>query len=244
LKGDWDEDKKDFEAAKQLLMLLPALRAFELLDCACSDGSRTLFDNPMPHLRYVSFFNEGTSSSIHEVTRAISIPRIKGLFLDLGGDWRVDEIEWTHQGTALGALDSISSLKDLAVDCFLDYVVRDSHLLKVPLALEKLTCIFIYSGRLTPKTTIDALKPLYSTLVFLEIHYKDFMADLHGPAADFSSFISLKTLIVDDTVCFEKWWSDRPYEGSELYNRLPFTLAVLQVSVMDLFPLLGYELCS
>jgi hypothetical protein len=234
LNGKLLEKKNGFRTAQQLLELLPALRALELVEIKCSDEVTCLFDIPMPHLRYISFSNDGMSSSIHEVTKAISFPKVKRLRINLEGAWEHKELEWTHQGTALSALTGKSSLKDLTVHWWVDSLIDDSDLLKVPRALEKLTCSFIYSGDLSPNGYIGALRPVYSTLVFLELSYYDVLEELTGvPGADFSCFTCLKTLIVDDALCFERWSSDRPDERSGFYNRLPFTLKVLTVSAMN-----------
>jgi hypothetical protein len=136
-----------------------------------------------------------------------------------------------------------SSLKDLFLEFCVDTILDDSDLLRVPQALEKLTCSFLYSANLLPNGYIAALRPLYSTLVFLELMLFEAMNDVTGPVADFSYLVCLKTLIVDDGLCYEAWSSDRPDRRSGFYNRLPSTLEILLVSVMDVFCLLGYESC-
>jgi hypothetical protein len=227
-----DYEREGFRAAQQLLELLPALRTFDMKSFECSDELNCLFDIPMSHLHYLSFFNDGTSRSLHEVTKAISFPQLKRLHIENAAATDDDGDEWTRQGTALDALAGTSSLKDLDLDWWSDSVVLDSSLLKVPHALERLSCFFVYSGRFTPRGTIEALKPLYSTLVFLDITYLDFMADLSGPVADFSSFVSLKSLAVDDSLCFETWSNNRPDNRCGFYSRLPSSLGKLHVSVL------------
>jgi hypothetical protein len=242
LIGSWLNKKHSFRRAQKLMELLPALRVLEVMRMKCTNRRVCLLDNPMPHLRYISFSNDGMSSSIHEVTKAMSFPKIKRLVIDLGGEWNPEELEWTRQGTALSALAGKSSLKDLTVDLWVDLMIDNSDLLKVPKALEKLTCIILYSGDFSPNGYAVALRPVHSTLIFLQLKISDVCGRFIGPAADFSCFVCLKTLIVDDALCFEPWSSVKPDERSGFCNRLPFTLEVLKVGVVNIFRSLGYEL--
>jgi hypothetical protein len=141
----------------------------------------------------------------------------------------------------LEALGGTSSVEDLVLEGWIDSVILGSSLLKVPHALEKLTCGFHGTGNLTPAGTVNALRPLYSTLVFLDLSYYGFMDKLSGPVADFSVFLCLKTLAVDQSLCFTKSSSERPDERCGFYNRLPSTLKLLQVSVIDV---LCYWVCN
>jgi hypothetical protein len=160
----------------------------------------------MSHLRDLTFCNNSGSSSLHEVAEAISLPQINRLEIRVRGVLpRNEDISWTQQCSALDALAGTSSVKDLTLEGWIDSVVLGSSLWKVPHALEKLTCLFYGAGSLTAEETINALRPLYSTLVSLDISYIDFLRqDLTGPVADFSFFVCLKTLNVDDSLCFER----------------------------------------
>jgi hypothetical protein len=236
LAGQWHKREACFRKAQQLLKMLPALRTLVLTNFSCSEELASLLDIPMPHLRFISFPSEGGSSFVDEMARANSYLQIRRLWIEYVGDSKMDDDahEWTHKSTALDALAGKSSLKHLDLERWFDSVLLNSSLLKVPHGLEKLTGVFTYSGRLTPKGTIDALEPLYSTLITLNLTYRKFMADLSGPVADFSCFVCLKSLTVDDSLCFETWSSDIPDNRCGLYKRLPSTLEVLQVSVLDL----------
>jgi hypothetical protein len=69
-----------YHEIRQLLKMLPVLRVLHLpKHFVCSDNLTCLFDDPMSHLRYLSFFNDARSKTIHEVTRTFSFPQIKRL---------------------------------------------------------------------------------------------------------------------------------------------------------------------
>jgi hypothetical protein len=231
----WEYSEENFEGIQQLLKLMPALRTLVLRHFECSYGPTSLFDISMPHLRDIYFFNNGISSSIHEITKALSFPQIKRLWIESEGSDKQDDdgVEWTRQGTVLNALTGTSSVKDLTLEDWVDSAVLCSALLKIPQALERLTCKLDYSGELTPKRTIEALAPLYSTLVCLDLCYHRYLADLSGPVADFSYFVCLTTLVVQHSLCFELSSAESPDERCGFYNRLPSTLEVLQVSLTD-----------
>jgi hypothetical protein len=235
LRGDGDKYSRESEEclpnAQSLLKLLPALRSLEVVWFNCSDGSTSLFDNRMSHLRTILSCSYGGVSSIQlvDVTKAITFPQLKRLFMGFDEDWKDNEWEGTHEGTVFDALAGTSPLKGLHLAGSINSIIHDSNFLKVPRALETLTCIFDKYGRLAPKATIDALRPLYSTLVVLRLlHCRS--RGVSGPVSDFSSFECLKVLTVDDPFCLTVWSSERPDERCGLYNRLPFTLRTLQVS--------------
>ena len=133
------------------------------------------------------------------------------------------------------ALVDTSSLKELSLKYCCDWVALETDPLKIPRALEKLTCDFRYSGRLIPKATTAALRPLYSALVFLNLSYFVTPGDrgITERGADFSSFICLKTLIIDGFLFFESWSSDRSDVRCGFYDRLPSALGILKASVFD-----------
>jgi hypothetical protein len=246
--------RKLFLRARQLLELLPALRALAIGNVKCSDGFTSLFDNPMSHLRRISFATDRRSCAIHEVTKAVSFPKIQRLCI-WSGWYLLDEdghLEWMiparpdtrtlylENCTALNALANTSPLKELTLRWHSEWIVMNTDLLKIPRALEKLKweCIFPYgrSGSLSPERIIDALSPLYSTLVLLDLTYN---SDASGPLADLTCFVRLKILIIDDYLCLERWSSDRPDGRCGFYNRLPPTLEALQVSVWNMMYSLG-----
>jgi hypothetical protein len=246
------EDDAEFDALcqemQQFLKMLPALRVLELLaGCKCSRKFTALFENPMSHLRALSFWNDGRLSSIQEVVKAISLPQIKRLWVgfDLdptsrdGSDERIDQNPATFKCWE-DALTGTSSLKELTLDGCSDSFAFESNLLKIPRKLEKLECYFRDTGHFSPKRSVEALGPLYSTLVKLDLNYYG-PRHVTEPVADFSRFTCLEILNVDDNLCLEKWSSDRPDERCGFYNRLPFTLSMLRVSVPYVYCCLGYD---
>jgi hypothetical protein len=224
-----------YRRAQQLLQILPALRALDLGNFSCSDELTSLFDIPMSNLRYLSFYNDKSQYCIHELTKAFSFPQIRRLSILRNDGFMRENDTWIRQYIALvrssqDVFVGTSSLKELDLRWSTDWFVLNTGLVKVPLALEKLSCQFQYSGRFSPKETVVALRPLYSTLVSLNLRYSAYGEDVKGPVADFSSFVLLKNLTVDDALCFQVWSNDRPDEGCGFYSRLPFTLEMLQVS--------------
>jgi hypothetical protein len=102
------------------------------------------------------------------LTKIISFPQITRLSIG----FHKYEIQSMHECTAkLDALAGTSSVKDLTLHGWLDWDILGCSAFKVPRALEVLRCHFDYSGQFTPQTTVDALRPQYSTLVFLELGY-------------------------------------------------------------------------
>ena len=88
--------------------------------------------------------------------------------------------------------------------------------------------------------TINAQKPLYSTLVFLDFRYNKFSSSSSsGPVADFSCFVRLKTLIVHAGLCFESLSSDRPDERCGFYKGIAIYPKKLKASILRL---MGYQL--
>jgi hypothetical protein len=234
LYGGMQDREECFREVHMLLKVLSALRNLKLPHVKCSKASPSVFDIPMSHLRSLSFYNYGKLSSVHEVTKAFSFPHIRRLWIESNCFGEEDDrLRWTLKGTAFDALAGTSSVKDLTLEGWFDSAVLDSSLLKVPHVLEKLTCVFVYTGRFTPKGTIDALENLHSTLVFLDLSYSSFRVGAWGPLADISCFISLKTLAIDDALCFELSSRKRPEERCGFYKRLPPTLKALHVSVKD-----------
>jgi hypothetical protein len=229
------EIEESFRRAQHLLKLFPALRTLSLVNFKFSDELVSLFDIPLSHLRYVSFENDGRLSSMREAIKAIALPQLKRLSIMYTIDFAMHDhsAEWFHWCTALDDLAGTSSVRDLTLERWRDSDVLVSPLLSVPCALEKLTFTFENTGLLTPKRTIDAMKPLYSTLVYLNIGYLDELEDMDGSVADFSCFICLQTLTVDDSLCFRRYLSDRPVDKCGFFNRLPSTLRTLQVSEVD-----------
>jgi hypothetical protein len=228
-----------YQRARKLLQMLPALRGLQLADFKCSDELASLFDVPMSHLRYLIFNNHRGQSSIHEPTKAISLPQIQRIsirFKDIVPP-RFDHTQTTECISALRrsreTLVGTSSLKELTLKTCIDWIALDTDLLKLPRALEKLRCDFGYSGYLTPRATTAALRPLYSTLVFLDLSYYFIKGIVIGRVADFSLFLCLQTLIVDGFLCSERWSSDRPDARCGFYKRLPSTLRTLKVSAPD-----------
>jgi hypothetical protein len=236
-------EEEIYRRAKQLLEMLPALRVLEMGRFKCSDEFTSLLNIPMPHLRFISFCNDARSSSIHEVREAVSLPQVnrieirieetQGMRVRGTQAMSYEAISWKQHCTALETLAGTSSVKDLTLNGWFDSVVLGSCLWKVPHALEKLTCVFQCTGHLTPEETINALRPLYSTLVLLDLSYLNYLDDPSGPVGDFSCFVCLKSLAVDDSLCFELSSSEAPDERCGFYNRLPSTLETLQVSVID-----------
>jgi hypothetical protein len=127
--------KRIYGRARRLLQRLPALRALELANFACSNERTSLFDFPMSHLGYLSFHNDNGPSPLHEVTKAISIPHIKLLSIGFHnepltrykykrGPEYIPLLRRPHD-----ALVGTSSLKELNLELCYDWIALETDLL-------------------------------------------------------------------------------------------------------------------
>jgi hypothetical protein len=196
----------------------------------------------MSHLRSLLLGNYAKLSSIHLVVEAFSLPQIKRLciwfdrdddFADaFSSDIRMDQLT-SHLRSSLDTPFDTSSVKELILERWPDSIILDSELLRIPRALERFEFHFEYSARFTPKSMVDALTHLCSALVFLDLSYCWLRDHVRGPVADFSCFAVLKTLIVDEELCLEKWSEGTLDKWCGFYNQLPSTLITLEVSLED-----------
>jgi hypothetical protein len=243
LPADDDADPDYFiRELPQLLKTMSALHCLSLpMTLRNVDKLTSLLVVPMSRLAFLSLRIDGGLNSKHLVTEAFSIPQLKMLHIvydcrTMGAT--LDELIDRHTTILRGFGDALfgsSSVKHLFLSLWPDLIVLESNLLRIPCALKKLTCRFDYAGELTPKEIIDALDPLYSTLVSLDLSYCFYEVDLIGPVADFSCFKRLQTLAVDGSLCFDSSSGERPEERRGFYRRLPTTLKVLEVSVSMAF---------
>jgi hypothetical protein len=127
--------EKIYQRARKILQILPALRALELANFACSNERTSLFDFPMSHLRYLSFWNDNGPSSLHEVTKAISLSHINRLSI---GFHNAPLVRHKHKRepediTLLkgprDALVGTSSLKELNLELCYDWIALETDLL-------------------------------------------------------------------------------------------------------------------
>jgi hypothetical protein len=211
------DDEADYDAFnqenRQLLKTMPALRSRDL-PARFSRGYelRSLIDNKMACLRSLAFGDDGESGSIGFVTKLFSLPQIKRLQITYNHQFAYTSFRkklWLAEckaclGRSEDAPVGSSSVKELVLELWPDSDILNSGFLSFPRALEKLEFRFKDSQKLTPKEIVDALRPLYSTLVFLDLNCVSFRADVSGPVADFSRFVFLKTLIIDDGLCLER----------------------------------------
>jgi hypothetical protein len=220
--------------------MCPALHALELSFFKCWGKYSSVFDDLTSQIRSLSFCNDGRLRSIHALEKAFSFPQIKHLCITFGQDFHEydGDAESINRYPALDAIAGTSSVKELTLKSWSDEVVLNSALLQNPRALTTLECEFHYSGNITPGRIIGKLRPLYSTLVYLEIGYSCYHFDspaISEEVADFSCFVCLKTLIVDDYVILEEGIDHEPDDEYALYKRLPSALESLQVCLLDIF---------
>jgi hypothetical protein len=235
--ADYDAFNKDIQ---KLLQKMPALRSLKLSErFKCNDKLLSLFEHEMTCLRSLSFGNDGSLSSIPLFLKAFSVPQIKRPKITF--DYNSADCHtrmWIDECSQLldcseDSLVGRSSIKELVLDFWSGSAIVDSGLLRIPRAIGKLELLFVDLRQFIAKKLVDALRPLCSTLVFLNLSCVSFAASFSGPVADFSCFDLLKTLIIDDRFCLERWSADRPDERCKIYNRLPFTLERLEVSLQN-----------